>query len=31
VGSAGSDDQLIELVKYLVARESASQPAAKPH
>jgi protein dithiol oxidoreductase (disulfide-forming) len=31
VGSAGGDDQLIELVKYLVARESASQPAAKPH
>ena len=31
VGSAGSDDQLIELVKYLVARESASQPAGKPH
>jgi protein dithiol oxidoreductase (disulfide-forming) len=31
VGSAGGDDQLIELVKYLVARESASQPAGKPH
>jgi protein dithiol oxidoreductase (disulfide-forming) len=31
VGSAGGDDQLIELVKYLVAQESASQPAPKPH
>ncbi|HEY1725816.1 MAG TPA: thiol:disulfide interchange protein DsbA/DsbL [Steroidobacteraceae bacterium] len=33
VGSAGGDDQLIELVKYLVAQESgpAAHGAARPH
>ena len=31
VPSAGGEDQLIELVKYLVAQESTSQPAPKPH
>jgi thiol:disulfide interchange protein DsbA len=31
LGAAGGDDQLIEVVKYLVAQESASHPAAKPH
>jgi thiol:disulfide interchange protein DsbA len=33
VGSAGGDDQLIELVKYLVGQESAGSghPAARPH
>lgn len=31
IGAAGGDDQLIELVKYLVARESPAQPAQKPH
>jgi thiol:disulfide interchange protein DsbA len=31
LGAAGGDDQLIELVKYLVAQESASHPASKPH
>ncbi|MGH8230532.1 MAG: thiol:disulfide interchange protein DsbA/DsbL [Steroidobacteraceae bacterium] len=33
VGSAGGDDQLIELVKYLVAQESAGtgHAAARPH
>ena len=33
IGAAGGDDQLIELVKYLVAQESPSpsHPAPKPH
>ena len=31
LGSAGGDDQLIELVKFLVAQESANHPAPKPH
>ncbi len=31
IGSAGGDEQLIELVKYLVAQESASQPAPRSH
>jgi thiol:disulfide interchange protein DsbA len=31
LGAAGGDDQLIELVKYLVAQESASHPATKAH
>jgi protein dithiol oxidoreductase (disulfide-forming) len=31
LGAAGGDDQLIELVKYLVAQESPAHPAAKPH
>jgi thiol:disulfide interchange protein DsbA len=31
LGAAGGDDQLIEVVKYLVAQESASHPAPKPH
>jgi protein dithiol oxidoreductase (disulfide-forming) len=31
VPSAGGEDQLIELVKYLVAQESSGQPAPKPH
>jgi thiol:disulfide interchange protein DsbA len=32
LASAGGDDQLIELVKYLVAQESASRPPPpKPH
>jgi thiol:disulfide interchange protein DsbA len=31
VPSAGGEDQLIELVKYLVAQESPGQPAPKPH
>jgi thiol:disulfide interchange protein DsbA len=31
LGAAGGDDQLIELVKYLVAQESASHPAPKAH
>jgi thiol:disulfide interchange protein DsbA len=31
LGAAGGDDQLIELVKYLVAQESPSHPAPKPH
>jgi len=30
-GAAGGDEQLIELVKYLVAQESASHPAPKAH
>lgn len=30
-GAAGSDEQLIELVKYLVAQESANHPAPKAH
>jgi len=31
LGAAGGDDQLIELVKYLVAQESASHPGPKAH
>ena len=31
LGAAGGDEQLIELVKYLVAQESAAQPVPKPH
>jgi thiol:disulfide interchange protein DsbA len=31
LSAAGGDDQLIELVKYLVAQESPSHPAPKPH
>jgi thiol:disulfide interchange protein DsbA len=31
LGAAGGDDQLIEVVKYLVAQESANHPAPKPH
>jgi thiol:disulfide interchange protein DsbA len=31
LGAAGGDDQLIELVKYLVAQESPSHPAPKSH
>jgi protein dithiol oxidoreductase (disulfide-forming) len=31
LGGAGGDDQLIELVKYLVAQESPSHPVPKPH
>lgn len=31
LGPAGGDDQLIELVKYLVAQESPTHPAPKPH
>lgn len=31
LGAAGGDERLIELVKYLVAQESAAQPLPKPH
>jgi len=31
LGAAGGDARLIELVKYLVAQESAAQPLPKPH
>jgi thiol:disulfide interchange protein DsbA len=30
-GAAGGDEQLIELVKYLVAQESPNHPAPKAH
>jgi thiol:disulfide interchange protein DsbA len=31
LGAAGGDERLIELVKYLVAQESAAQPPPRPH